>query len=110
MWLSFCKSVAKATEVRILDPPRPGQTAPDQRKRRPGAVHVSPTESHPDPVALASRVGYVSAFSLAIIARENAGLVGRGLAPDRRLGLGSALPEEPMGDAYNLGSVYFVER
>jgi len=52
----------------------------------------------------------VSAFSLAIIARENAGLVGRGLAPDRRLGLGSALPEEPMGDAYNLGSVYFVER
>lgn len=33
-----CKSVAKATQVRILDPPPGAKTAPDQRESRSGAV------------------------------------------------------------------------
>jgi hypothetical protein len=33
-----CKSVAKATKVRILDPPHGARTAPDRLKRWSGAV------------------------------------------------------------------------
>jgi hypothetical protein len=35
-----CKSVAKATQVRILDPPQPRRTAPDLRLARSGVVPV----------------------------------------------------------------------
>ena len=37
-----CKSVAKATEVRILYPPPAGRTAPDQLKPGPGPFSLSP--------------------------------------------------------------------
>ena len=40
-----CKSVAKASKVRILHLPPPAQTAPDLRKRRSGAVPSCPAMS-----------------------------------------------------------------
>src|SRR5258706_5733626 len=45
-----CKSVARATKVRILHPPPASRTAPDQRKRGSGAALVGPAESPPGPV------------------------------------------------------------
>jgi hypothetical protein len=40
-----CKSVAKATQVRILDPPLTGKSASDQRKRRSEADLLCPAVS-----------------------------------------------------------------
>ncbi len=44
--LADCKSVAKATEVRILDPPRAGKSAPDDLGQpRQGSILLGPAES-----------------------------------------------------------------
>jgi hypothetical protein len=43
-----CKSVAKATKVRILDPPHAVRTASDLRTTRPGAVPVQSHQGPPD--------------------------------------------------------------
>jgi hypothetical protein len=42
-----CKSVAKATQVRILDPPHGAETAPDLRKPGQGPFSLSPAVSGP---------------------------------------------------------------
>jgi hypothetical protein len=43
--VTACKSVAKATQVRILDPPRERWTASDLRKRGQGPFPSGPAES-----------------------------------------------------------------
>ncbi|SCG78126.1 hypothetical protein GA0070613_6471 [Micromonospora inositola] len=50
-----CKSVAKATEVRILYPPPGAKTAPDQQKCGQGPILSGPTESSRCPPSLTVR-------------------------------------------------------
>jgi hypothetical protein len=58
---AVCKTVAKASEVRILHPPPPGGTAPDLRKHVRGPRRQSPVES--------SRIRSVASASGPIVGR-----------------------------------------
>lgn len=49
-----CKSVARATEVRILHPPPAAQTAPDLQRCSQGPFTVRPTETRSGPLAAAN--------------------------------------------------------
>jgi hypothetical protein len=62
-----CKSVAKATKVRILHPPPGKQTAPDQLEAGPGPFAVRPAESSQDRVSTAVH-GHIAGTPWAVFA------------------------------------------
>ena len=83
-----CKSVAKASEVRILDLPPPARTALDQRKCRSGAVLLCPGTSGWRWPSTALRVLYPMADVWAITPVLLSGTA----RPDRRPEAGLLLP------------------
>jgi hypothetical protein len=58
----ICKSVAKATKVRILDPPHARRTAPDLRTRGQGPFPSHPAETHWIPLRPAGHGKWAAKF------------------------------------------------
>src|SRR5436305_1888302 len=87
---AVCKTVAKASEVRILHPPQVQQTAPDLGDPGSGADLVSPNESHW--LVLAQRSGGVSG--------KAAGPRGTWVSASRFVGGGGGVsePEDLVGE------------